>query len=142
MASERDDAMQGGGYGGLQGRGGEGRASDGLGGELQGGSYGRDAGASGVTGGAGGAGMAPDASTGYTRDDVQLAIGVQEALAERPELGTDAIRVRVEGGVATLSGTVVDDSLRTVAIRAAREAKGITDVRDDLRVGGASRRSD
>jgi hypothetical protein len=41
---DRDEAMQGGGYGGLQGRGGPGRDLGTGDGELQGGSYGRDTG--------------------------------------------------------------------------------------------------
>jgi hypothetical protein len=47
MANERDgrdERMQGGGYGGLQGRGGEGRDDESGLGELQGGSYGRNPG--------------------------------------------------------------------------------------------------
>lgn len=42
MANERDERMQGGGYGGAQGRGGEGRDRSSDLGELQGGSYGRN----------------------------------------------------------------------------------------------------
>ena len=47
MANERDgenERMQGGGYGGLQGRSGEGRDTESGLGELQGGSYGRNPG--------------------------------------------------------------------------------------------------
>jgi len=44
MANERDERMQGGGYGGVQGRGGDGRDTSSELGELQGGSYGRNTG--------------------------------------------------------------------------------------------------
>jgi len=68
---ERDERMQGGGYGGIQGRGGEGRDTESGLGEIQGGSYGRNTGRS----LGGGQGPVPDSSD---EDRARLAQPAQE----------------------------------------------------------------
>lgn len=140
--------MIGGGYGGLQGRS-AGHDVDAWGDEVQGGSYGR-------AWGRGQAGGWPDADDrrprrpaeerarqnfagrgprGYRRSDVRINEEINEALTRHPEIDATDIDVRVESGVVTLSGAVDDKYAKRLAEDIAEECYGVTEVRNDLRVG-------
>lgn len=101
MADERrrDDAMQGGGYGGAQGKGGEGHDESSLG-ELQGGSYGRSwggpAGASGTTRGDTAEGRREVRERGVGEPPRDADTAERERLARPPEV------VDADGQAATI----------------------------------------
>jgi osmotically-inducible protein OsmY len=65
--------------------------------------------------------------------DVALAARVQTAITA--ELGPQNVSVRVERGVATLTGSVPDRKTKATVLAAARGTSGIRNVVDRIRVG-------
>ncbi len=57
---------------------------------------------------------------------------VEEELIRRPYLDAGWVRVRVEGGTATVSGRVPDALLRAVVLETVRNVRGIRSVKDRL----------
>ena len=66
--------------------------------------------------------------------DVALATRVQAAIAA--QLGIQHVTVRVDGGVATLTGTVADAKTKRSIVTTARDTAGIRNVVDRIRVAG------
>ena len=66
--------------------------------------------------------------------DVALATRVQAAIAA--QLGLQQVTVRVDGGVATLTGTVPDTKTKRTILATARGTTGIRNVVDRIRVAG------
>jgi hypothetical protein len=140
----------GGGYAGGYGRQGGygtrgGFAPDAWGGEIQGGSYGRGWGAPGGRevdlgpnrsadewGRVSFAGRGP---RGYRRSDVWINEEINEALTRHPDIDATDIEVRVENGEVALTGNVDDKYAKRLAEDIAEACPGVTDVRNQLRVG-------
>ncbi|MEA2786815.1 MAG: hypothetical protein QOF71_2919 [Candidatus Eremiobacteraeota bacterium] len=66
--------------------------------------------------------------------DVALATRVQAAIAA--QLGLQNVTVRVDAGVATLTGTVRDAKTKRTMLATARDTAGIRNVVDRIRVAG------
>lgn len=79
--------------------------------------------------------LAAAASAQSSPPDAQVESNVLKALAGAPELATQAITTRTVYGTVTLSGTVRDESLRTMAETLAANANGVKKVVDELRLG-------
>ncbi len=78
-----------------------------------------------------------DSRTPRLRDqvgDVALATRVQAAIAAK--LGIQRVTVHVEGGVATLTGTVPDAKTKRTILATTRGTAGIRNVVDRIRVAG------
>lgn len=75
---------------------------------------------------------------GYARSDERIREDVCERLAEHDAIDASGIDVRVEGGVAYLSGEVPERYMKHLAENTVADASGVTDVENGLRV----RRSD
>jgi osmotically-inducible protein OsmY len=74
---------------------------------------------------------------GRDRDDEELSARIQAALESVAELGNiKSVRLRVEEGVATLTGTVASPESRRRVNTAVSSVAGVRDVRDKLDVGG------
>jgi osmotically-inducible protein OsmY len=67
-------------------------------------------------------------------NDLQIKAEILQALARSPELGGQAIEVRVENHVASLSGSVDTRAQRNGAEQLARATDGVTGVTNDLTV--------
>jgi hypothetical protein len=67
-------------------------------------------------------------------NDTQLALRVQTALINDPDIGTLPIEVRATGGLVTLTGRVRSSSDRERAVRLARGVDGVRDVRATLKI--------
>lgn len=68
--------------------------------------------------------------------DGQTAANVKTALVNDTRLGTTIIEVRVEGGIAHLSGTVSSPADEAHAAALARNVPNVTQVVSNLRIGG------
>ena len=76
--------------------------------------------------------------------DEQLAAAVSLALKDDPRIAKAELEVHVDGGVASLTGTVDSWGMKMAAQEAARRVPEITDVRNgiEFRVGKGARLSD
>jgi osmotically-inducible protein OsmY len=74
---------------------------------------------------------APAATTAPAASDKAISERIAKRLAEEPGLKADAVRVKVENGVVTLSGVVANDADRDRAERLAH-VDGVTKVDNDL----------
>ncbi|WP_244108412.1 BON domain-containing protein [Burkholderia anthina] len=90
-----------------------------------------------VSGGASAAEPVSPASADHARraDDRRLRRRVSAALARTRGLNATRIVVRVHGGVVTLRGGVSDDGQVAMAVDAARQVDGVTQVVNQLRLG-------
>jgi len=79
------------------------------------------------------ASSASDKATGATSDDSSITDAVKGKLEKA---GTDAsdIKVDTDNGIVTLSGTVHQESTRTQAVKMAKKAKGVKNVKDQIEV--------
>jgi osmotically-inducible protein OsmY len=82
-----------------------------------------------------------DVREGFERTrEAAHAMGVQARVYTRlhwdKALNTATLHVEVKSGVATLSGSVPDDAAKAKAVLLARDTVGVTDVVDQLSVGG------
>ncbi len=68
------------------------------------------------------------------RQDAQTAARVKTALVNHPGLGAYPIVVRVDGGVAELTGDVASDAEISQVVALVRQVPGVTDVRPMLRI--------
>jgi hyperosmotically inducible periplasmic protein len=92
--------------------------------------------------GAGRVGGPAEAAAGVTGgvrglSDAEIGVGLQAALSR--ELEAPGVRSEVRNGVATLSGTVGSKAEKRRAEQIARRIDGVSRVRNDLVVGGATR---
>lgn len=71
------------------------------------------------------------ASEAALSDDA-LAVVIKSRLVRDAEVAAEGIRVRLDQGIITLSGTVRSEEQRRRAIQIARQAGGVQDVRDEL----------
>lgn len=78
------------------------------------------------------AGCAANVAPGV--NDTHLALRVQTALINDPEIGTLPIEVRATGGLVTLTGRVRSSSDRERAVRVARGVEGVRDVTAHLKI--------
>lgn len=76
-----------------------------------------------------------------TREDDAVAQDIREAIERSPELATDQVTVRVDGGVAYLSGEVDSQYLKAQAEAAAAAVPGVVDIQNDVDApaGGAAK---
>ena len=77
---------------------------------------------------------APTRAAGTVLKDTLTQSAIKAALAD--DVGALRIRVRVEDGVATLSGTARSANSKSAALAAARETTGVRNVVDHIRVAG------
>lgn len=75
---------------------------------------------------------------GKTLSDAQIEANVLRALAGAPELATQSIKTTTVYGVVTLSGSVTDESSRSLAETLASKAQGVQKVVDELTLGGVA----
>lgn len=71
-------------------------------------------------------------------DDVAITNNVQATLAHTPGVKAYEINVQSNGGIVTLSGDVDSDSQAQAAVQAARNVRGVIDVKDQMDVAGGS----
>lgn len=71
---------------------------------------------------------------GYQRSDERILEDINDRLAEEPYLDASDIEVRVENGVVTLTGSVVDRRQGYRAEAAAKAVPGVREVRNQLSV--------
>jgi osmotically-inducible protein OsmY len=76
----------------------------------------------------------PTRAAGTVLKDTLTQGAIRAALAD--DVGALRIRVRVENGVATLSGTARNAKSKAGALAAARETTGVRNVVDRIRVAG------
>jgi osmotically-inducible protein OsmY len=74
---------------------------------------------------------------GYRRSDVRINEEICEALTRHPDIDATDIEVRVQNGDVTLAGAVDDKYAKRLAEDIAEACSGVTDVRNELRVGRA-----
>jgi BON domain len=74
------------------------------------------------------------ASPGAARTDQQITADIQSKYAAESALGGQSVQVAVQGGVATLSGTVTDNASRALAGNDAGTVAGVKTVINDLTV--------
>jgi len=67
-------------------------------------------------------------------DAREVKRAIEHALAERAEREAQRINVKVDHGVAVLTGCIHSWSDRTAAIGAARQIPGVSRVRDELQI--------
>jgi len=71
---------------------------------------------------------------GYSRGDERIREDVCERLTQHGGVDASDVEVRVEGGVVTLTGTVPDRQMKHFAEDTAESVRGVSDVRNELRV--------
>lgn len=71
-------------------------------------------------------------------DDATVFRTVQKRLLDEKSLREAAVSARVQGGVAYLEGSVLNESQRKRAIEIARETPGVIDVQSQITMGGAA----
>jgi osmotically-inducible protein OsmY len=71
---------------------------------------------------------------GTGAEDAWLWTKTKYSLAAAPDLRDSTINVDVENGVVTLSGTVANSGQRAKAAQIAKEVKGVSSVKDELKV--------
>ncbi len=72
--------------------------------------------------------------TGEYVDDTVITAKVKTAIFEQPGLKSAEINVETFKGVVQLSGFVASQENINVAVRVAREVKGVTSVKNDMRL--------
>jgi hyperosmotically inducible protein len=80
------------------------------------------------------AGSATQESTGEYVSDSWITTKVKAALAEDPQVKATEVNVETFKGVVQLSGFVATQSAMYQAIRVANGIKGVTSVKNDMRV--------
>jgi hypothetical protein len=73
----------------------------------------------------------------YRRSDDRIREDVCELLTDDDEVDASDVEVNVSDGVVALSGTVGDRGAKRRAERIAESVRGVRDVRNELRLGGA-----
>lgn len=73
-------------------------------------------------------------STGEYIDDVVITSKVKGAIFEEPSLKAAEINVETFKGVVQLSGFVSSSSAAKKAVEVARSVKGVSSVKDDMRI--------
>lgn len=76
-------------------------------------------------------GVAPK---GYRRSDERIKEELNDALTQDPHVDASEIDVAVENGVVTLKGTVGERRMKRMAEDCAERVRGVSDVRNELRV--------
>lgn len=74
--------------------------------------------------------------TGEYVDDTAITAKVQAAILQEPSLTSAEINVETFKGIVQLSGFVGSRSEINTAVQVARSVKGVTSVRNDMRVKG------
>lgn len=74
--------------------------------------------------------------TGEYIDDTTITAKVQAAILQEPSLTSAEINVETFKGVVQLSGFVGSRAEINTAVQVARKVKGVTSVRNDMRVKG------
>lgn len=87
-----------------------------------------------ATGLAGCAATAKSESTGQYIDDTVITTRVKTAILEHPALKSAEINVETYKGVVQLSGFVSSPDKVNIAMQAARDVKGVTSVKNDMRL--------
>jgi hypothetical protein len=72
---------------------------------------------------------------GYQRSDGRIAEDVNDALLVNDDVDAAGIAVSVSGGVVTLSGSTSSRSEKRLAEDLAESVPGVTDVKNELRIG-------
>jgi osmotically-inducible protein OsmY len=80
--------------------------------------------------------------TPVSRTDADICKDIQEALKQDPATESYQIIVSVKDGVATLTGSVGSYMEKKLAARAAEDVRGTKDVRNDIVINYAAKRSD
>jgi hypothetical protein len=118
-------------------------------GQYGGGSYGSSTYGSGSYGqgrqsGQGGQGQfAGKGPKGYKRNDQRVIEDISERLSDHPQIDASEIEIRLEEGVAVLTGTVSDRQSKRLAEEIAESVSGVQDVRNELRLqNGSNQESD
>lgn len=80
-----------------------------------------------------------DGSAGVSQsvDDLALNIKVEDALKEKPELKSLAVKVSTAGGVVTLSGTADTTANRDLATQIVMSLNGVKSVQNKIAVAGS-----
>lgn len=80
---------------------------------------------------------------GYKRSDERLIEDISERLSDHPRIDASEIEVRIEEGIAILTGTVSDRQCKRLAEEISESVSGVRDVRNELRLqSNASQDSD
>lgn len=80
-------------------------------------------------------GVAPK---GYKRSDERIKEELNDALTHDPHIDASEIDVTVESGVITLKGTVSERAMKRMAEDTAERIRGVSDVKNELRVQAES----
>jgi osmotically-inducible protein OsmY len=76
-------------------------------------------------------------TVGERLDDTTITTRVRTAILNDPQVGARAIDVATQGGIVTLTGSVVNQAERQQAVALARRVDGVAEVRDALQVAPA-----
>ena len=76
--------------------------------------------------------------TGYVRSDTSIADEVAERLTDDDTLDASQVLLQVEGGIVTLTGNVPVRAMKHRAEDIAADARGVRDVRNEIRVDDGS----
>lgn len=80
------------------------------------------------------AGSATQESTGEYFDDTWITTKVKAALLEDPQVKSAEVNVETFKGVVQLSGFVSSSASMQQAVNVARSVKGVTSVKNDMRI--------
>jgi hyperosmotically inducible protein len=77
------------------------------------------------------------AAIGQTVDDLALNIKIEDALKEKSELKSLAVKVRTAGGLVTLSGTADTAANRELATQVVMNVNGVKSVQNKLAIASS-----